>query len=52
MMLHSGEALKKDFNGDLPIHVVTALKEVSGKETFLCMDFFYQKEYPHVHGVS
>ena len=43
MMLYPREAPKKDINGDLPIHIVTALRELSDEETFLCMDCFTKK---------
>jgi len=42
-MLHPEEVLKKDSNGDLPIHIITASREVSDEETFLCMDCFTKK---------
>ena len=43
IMLYPKEILKKDFNGNLPIHIISASKEVSDESTFLCMDCFSRK---------
>ena len=43
MKLHPDQVLIKDINGNLPIHIIAASKEVSDEETFLCVDCFTTK---------
>jgi len=43
LMLHPEQLLKKDANGNLPIHIATASKEMSDVDTFLCMDCFTKR---------
>ena len=43
ILLHPEEILKKDSNGDLPIHIVAASKEISDEHTFVCMHCFSRR---------
>ena len=43
MNLHPEQVLRRDFEGNLPIHIIAASKESSDKETLLCVDCFMSK---------
>ena len=43
LMLQPGQALIKDPDGNLPIHIILASTEIYDKETFLCTDCFSKK---------
>ena len=41
--LHPEQALQKDKDGNLPIHIIATSKDSCDEETFLCMDCFMDK---------
>ena len=41
--LHPNQVLERDSDGNLPIHVIAASREISDEETFLCMNCFMMK---------
>lgn len=42
-MLHPEQILRRDLDGNLPIHIAAASKDASDEETFLCVDCFSKK---------
>ena len=43
MIMHPDQVMKRDADGNLPIHVITASKEKSDVESFLCFDCYLIK---------
>ena len=54
--LHPEQALKRDIDGNLPIHIITGLRDMSDEDCFLCFDCFEKKsklvsiDYPNGDG--
>ena len=43
MIMHPDQLMKRDADGNLPIHIITASKEKSDVESFLCFDCYLIK---------
>jgi len=44
LRMHPDQILKKDLDGNLPIHIIAASKESSDEKTFICLDCFTKGE--------